>query len=363
MRLGIRNLNESVDKTKFVTNHNPLAISYERKGKKPPINDFSIDGVFSTAIFGNMAAGAEDYSCNCGTLHGKFNKGLHCNKCNSVVEYKNLSTSREGWIDCEVEVFHPLIFKMLEKVIGRTCLNNMLDSRVRIKLYGEIIEPEMKWPYEGIGIQRLIDNFEKIIKEATKKKPQYAHLAEFILTNKEIAFAKYFPIINSRLRPALSMNGDISFDVINNHYNMIVSCANTIRDLSTIERTEIIVEPLAYKIQMAIQEVYNSIMTSLNSRDGYIHGLLLGNRNNYSSRMVIAPLPAGHGMDEIALPYQTVVELLRPQIIRKISAIKKCTLTQADAYINILEVQPLVLQISKELLKSENVGVLVNRNP
>ena len=66
---------------------------------------FADDSLFSKRIFGDMDS-KEDYSCECGQLHGKFYEGCVCSKCNSPVEFVGLNINKYGWIDLSLSKYN-----------------------------------------------------------------------------------------------------------------------------------------------------------------------------------------------------------------------------------------------------------------
>jgi hypothetical protein len=48
----------------------------------------------------------EDYSCECGHLHGKFYEDLVCPKCGTAVEFIGLNINKYGWIDLSLSKYN-----------------------------------------------------------------------------------------------------------------------------------------------------------------------------------------------------------------------------------------------------------------
>lgn len=354
-----RDFNEDANLDRLVTNHKPV---------DNDLTTFNIDGVFSPSIFGNLS-NSVDWSCNCGEITGEFNKGVHCVKpnCNSVVDYKGLSIDREGWIDLVYPLIHPLFFRYIRKVIGVTALEKIIHYKADIKVEGHLTEPELVYPYTGIGIEAFIANFEQILGEFVTKKNTVGGDAayHFLMENVEKVFINYFPVINSKLRPAIVINGEFSFDAINSLYNSIILNSNLLRGLTSPERIPLNILSLSYKNQTLINTVYENIISSISNKEGYIRSTLFGNRLNFTSRSVITPLSGDFNIDDAVIPYIAAVELFKPQIIRKLAKLKNITFVKADAlwFKATLEFDSMVYKIMKELIKKDNVNLLINRNP
>ena len=362
LRMVPRDLDNDFNIKKIVTNHDPL------QGDRVT---FSEDGVFSTAVFGSMSNGV-DWSCNCSEnpKTGEFNKGIYCNTCNSPVEYKGLVLAKEGWIDLNDKIIHPVFYAYIKKIIGASALDRILNYKGDIKIEGTLIEPPLVFPFTGIGMQKFIENFEQIIDICYKKKPKdkrnkLAKDLYRVLNNIDIVFVSKFPIINVKLRPAVVIDNEFSFEAINNLYNNLINNSNTLKDLATNERIDLNILPILYKNQLLLNEVYSTVIDNISAKNGYIRATLFSNRINSSSRMVITPLTGEYNIDDAVLPYNTVIELLRPLIIRKLVKLKNITYNAADKILfkATTKFDSLVYKIASEIIKSDNIRVIANRNP
>lgn len=356
IRMDVRNLNEEANLRRIIQNPNPL----EGDNKK-----FTEDGIFSPTIFGNMASGIE-WSCTCGALHGEFHKGEICEEedCGSEVTFRGLMLDKEGWIDLEYPCIHPLFYIYLQKIIGASVLSNIINYKGDIKVEGQLIEPPLKEPFTGIGIIRFMDNFETVMNYFLKKKKKQKEY-DFVMEHIEQVFIYYYPIINVRLRPAIVVDGEFSFEEINNYYNILIKNSNILRDLSSMEQNDLNILPLLYNNQLALNNIYTNIVDNLSEKDGYIRSTLIGNRFNFSSRMVITPLTGEYEMDEFTIPYNAALELMRPFVIRKIRTLHKTTFMKANEifYKATLKFNETVYNIVNEIITSKNVKFIINRNP
>jgi DNA-directed RNA polymerase beta' subunit len=212
----------------------------------------------------------------------------------------------------------------------------------------------------------LIENFEEILNHFLEKKNQKFYKEyKFIVDNIDKVFIQYLPVINSRLRPAILVDGVFSFDAINNLYNQLIQNSNLLKSLSTPERIPLNIYALQYKNQKLVNEIYDTITSNLSSKEGYIRSTLFGNRLNFTSRCVITPLDGSYDIDDIVIPYNAALELLKPQVLRRLANLKKCTLTAATEIFNkaVLEFDSLVYKIMIDIIENGNVRMLLNRNP
>lgn len=353
-----RDINADYNPAMLITNHESLTNDFK----------FTTDGVFSEKIFGTMANGI-DYSCGCQTYQGEFNIGYECEVCHTVVEFKGLALSKEGWIDLHYQLMHPVFYRYIKKVIGATNLQAIINYKGRIRVTGELIVEPMEHPYHGIGMFKFMENFDEIVdsflsRRKEKDKSKYKDLA-FIKEHFEMVFIDKYPIINSRLRPASIINGEFSFDAINNLYNNIIRNAGLLKNLTEMEQNNINILGLVYKNQMLVNDLFDTITDTLSNKEGYIRGSLIGCRLNWSSRNVIAPLSGKYSMDSCVMPYRTAIELMKPLIIRKLQKIKKLSIAQSHRvwFDATLTFNKLVHSIMKELIAEDNVRILLNRNP
>lgn len=348
-----------------MVNLNRLVTNY-----KPVENDsisFTQDGVFSPAIFGNLG-NSVSWSCNCGELQAEFNEGVTCNKCNSQVTNKGLSIERCGWIDLKYSAIHPLFFRYFRKIIGISVFNKILKHKSEIHVDGHIIETPIEAPYTGIGITKFIENYREILDYFYTRKMKKLDVSQeynFILSNIDSVFTNYFPIINSRLRPAIVIDGDFSFDEINILYNTLIRNSTLLADLSSVEQNDINIQGILLKSQTLLNEIYTSIVNTLSSKEGIIRNSLLGNRLNFTSRMVITPLGSEYTMNDCKIPYKAAVELMKPLIIKRLAKLKNTSLVKAEAIWQqaVLRFDPVVYKIMEDIRKKPNINLLINRNP
>ena len=329
---------------------------------------FLNNGVFSEKIFGFMS-NATDYSCECGKYQTEFNLGVTCEECNEKVTFKGLMLSKEGWIDLQFPIIHPVFFQYLKKIIGATNLNNILHYKPKRGLDGFIIESKEE-NFANSGMSFFIENFRDIVdyfmvKRKTSKEIERQKCYDFIMENESLVFITKFPVINSRLRPAMLVNGEFTFDEISNVYNNLIRNSEEIKNSPDIQLDEVNVLDIAYKNQYLVNDVYERILDNLSNKEGFIRGSLIGNRLNLTSRSVISPLPAGYSMDSCVLPYRTAIDLFKPIIIQKLVKIKKITIMQASQlwFSATLEFNPLIHKIMNEVIKGNNVRIILNRNP
>lgn len=354
------NLNELFDPSQLITNDSPVDLNTKT---------FNVDGIFSTRIFGNMSSGVNSWSCECNKLQAEFNKHVICPECNSEVKYRGLLIAKQGWISLNHSMIHPLFYRYIANIVGKSNLLKILKYKNDISNDGLHELPEVKAPYHGIGLTQFRNNFTEILLYHFKKKrskgKDFEFKFNFINTHMDKVFCEYFPVSSSRLRPAILIDNEFSFDEINILYNNLIKNANILASLTTLENIPINIETIVFKSQIIINDIYDRVVKMISDKEGPIRGDLLGNRLNFTSRMVITPADSDIKMNQVDLPYLSAIELFKPAILNKLVVIKKCTYTEAKRIWEeaTRKFSQLIYEIVSGLAQSPNVSIVINRNP
>ena len=356
--MSIRNFNETPEKSmlnRVITN--PKAVDNS--------NEFTSDGLFSRSIFGDMSNIIE-YRCDCNTLTGRYREGIKCGECNTRVIKRDLMVDNEGFIELSTYVIHPVLLRYLRRLIGPKRLTDILTYNNEYDIDGNIDKaPPLKYPYVGIGYVRFREHAKEIIKTIMERRKTNEKAGLFVLANFDSLFTNIIPVTNARLRPAMLIGDEFSFDVVNTHYSNLISSSNMIDSLTNAEDNITIFERLTAKCQDAVNLIYTYTIDAISGKGGAIRGSLLGNRLNFSSRMVITPLGANSRIDDIEIPYIVAVELFKPVIVRKLSILKDISLTSAEDYWRgkLSVIDTTIYKILEEIVEKESVRILSNRNP
>lgn len=352
-------LDKAYNEKLLITNDNPVDLTTKT---------FTQDGIFSTRIFGNMSSGINSWSCECGKLQAEFNKGGICQECNSRVTYRGLMITKQGWIDLNHTMIHPLFYRYIASIIGKSNLLKILKYKNDITNDGLHELPEIKAPYHGIGLTLFRENFHEILNHYFNKKKKNKDIEfrfNFLNEHIEKVFCNYMPVTSSRLRPAILIENEFSFDEINIQYNNLIKNSNMLASLTTLEKIAINIETIVFKSQNIINEIFNRVIEIISDKEGPIRGDLLGNRLNFTSRMVITPADADIKMNEVDIPYLAAIELFKPSILRKLTIIKKCTFSEANRIWEegTRKFSKLLYEIVIKLAALPNVSIVINRNP
>lgn len=375
------------------------------EGNTIEVKEFNPEGLFSRKIFGMMNTESE-YSCECGKTTGAYFAGTTCEKCGTVVEKQLANIDRVGWIDlCGHHLIKYIAYMMLEKIIGRENIKNIIQVPSLITMSGELdtaaIEaiqneegkPEQKYWYVGIeyfyenyneildyyfylthkpeeelemvldsnGIPKLDKDGNQLYKEP-KKQSDERRMKNFICSKFDV-FTDKIPVLPAVLRPAMRTEDGLKLDAINVLYVNILKNVEILRD--KVNNLEMIKNITVQALQSQYFQLSENAIDIIKSKNGLIRNQICGTRINFSARNIISPAKSGYKMDEIVLPYLTFLELYKYEIINVLSRIKNISLIEAeeivfDASINFSED---VYMVMKKIIQDEEVGVLLNRNP
>lgn len=346
---------------------------------------FADDSLFSKRIFGDMDS-KEEYSCECGNLHGKFYEGCICQKCGKPVEFVGLNVGKYGWIDLSLSKYNEngdliekgngchlieyIPYAQLEKIIGRDNLRNIIHVHNTITITGELDtdeleelrnqSPESKYYY--LGIDGFYEKYEEILDYYNELKGnKYPELYEF-LKNKDEIFTDKIPVISIILRPAMRTADGLKLDDINIKYQNILKNLEILKDVNMIK---IIRDSTVEQIQAEFMLLSEEILDAIKSKSGIIRNQICGTRINFSARNIISPARAGYKIDEIVVPYLTFLELYKFEIINILKETENISIKEAEKeWFNAsLKYNEKVWKIMKKMTRDNEIGVILNRNP
>jgi len=387
MRLEKISLENYFNPNNLVTSHEIFTRKNEiinSDGEVTEQKKFAEDSLFSKRIFGDMDS-EEEFSCECGKLKGKFYEGRICDKCETPVKFVGLNINKYGWIDLSLSKyqdnvlvekgkgFHILKFiaySMLEKVIGRENLKNIIHRRGTITIKGDIDEKELekiraespKNKYWFLGLENFFEQYNEILEyyfELSGKKNE--DLFNF-LKNKNESFIEKIPVVSIILRPAMRTADGLKLDGLNIRYHNILKNIEILKDTDLIP---LIRSATIEQIQAEYFQLSEEIMDNIKSKSGLIRNQICGTRINFSARNIISPGSYGLKINEIALPYLTFIELYRFEIINIIKEIENITFKEAEnRWFNAkLNFDEKIYLIMKKMIKENEVAILLNRNP
>ena len=343
MRIKIMSVDEIFEKSSQKILYDPTPLNRKKM-------EFSEGGIYSPQIFGNLDCQYETFSCECGEFVGPFYKDVICPKCNSAVQETTANVDKTGWILLNTKIISPIWYNFIIKILPN--LDELIAYTLTIDSLGNLVYPE-----KCIGMTRFIETFETLIDESPNR---YKHLDtyNFIKENLDKVFVDKIEIFNVILRPAQVQGTNVTFDRINNVINFVLK-------KSIIMKTTDNKDGLTYEIQKHVLALYEHILELLKGKDGIIRGELLGTRLNFTSRCVIIPASPSRPLNEVVLPYLTVLELYRYHIIRELVVIKNINHIEAYNLVDEARVKhnPEIIHIMKLIENREVPCGFINRNP
>jgi hypothetical protein len=272
-----------------------------------------------------------EFSCECGYLHARFYSGMVCDKCNTICKSQyGADITRVGWIDISpFYVITPNAYELVAKVTGIKNLQKILSYNLVIDIDGNLspatdvertksgmIKPQVQ--YANSGMMTFKDNFETVIS-------YYANLrkneedAQYLIEHKDGVFSSKIPVSSIYLRPTFTSTKkrSVSFDKINAIYVKILSNVALLRRVMKKEVDFKRALNVVFDIQQSLNELYVlSIRSKLSGKNKLIRGAILGNRMNFSSRMVIRSFVGPYsGMGKVEISYKAFLELHILEII------------------------------------------------
>lgn len=332
----------------------------------------SDDSIFSSKYglqIDDMTPFGDVYKCKCGKTMMKVNSGLLCPHCHTKVRYVSNDFSITGWIKINEPFFfiHPNMFKKLISFIGKKNLDGILNQDYKVDEDGFQIkkEPVKSNPFMMIGFLEFKERFDEIMqfyKNKHKNNPSKLEFYDDIMSNRKIVFSHSLPVYTSQLRPYSIKKNRFNFEGNNALYNVIAGTAAKLNKAEFNSRGRgKSTNQLMYDIQMKYMEIYADLEKIIAQKKGYVRALN-GGRYNFTARNVIIPDP-DLGIDEIILPYASLIELMSLTIINILSK----TYSPAEAY-RIwdearIEYNPTIGNLIQSIIDSQYVGIILNRNP
>lgn len=274
-----------------------------------------------------------EFSCDCGALFGRFYEGMICKECGTpVVSRFSMDVKRVGWIDiAPFYIINPNAYEILGKCIGLKNLQKILQYDIQIDLDGNLSSEQQTMmskntkqiPYANSGMIDFRKNFDEIVGYFSGIKGTMEE-AQYLIDHKEEIFSSKIPVSSIYLRPTFvsSKKRSVSFDKINAIYIKMLTDARLLR--RTMKKEVELKRSLnvLFDIQTSLQDLYvNTIKTKLSGKTKMIRGSILGNRMNFSSRMIIRSFVGPYmGMDKVEMSYKGFLEL---NLLETINALMK----------------------------------------
>jgi len=266
---------------------------------------FSADGLFSLQIFGPILS----YHCLCKDSFKGPNYPLStCPKCGVRITTASERDKTYSKIRLPFKVFNPLIFYIVTQ--NRPALKNALKGL--LFLNRDIINPktgEVLYRSNDLNeIKRyLFDYFSKY-----KNKSIY----NFLVKNENLILIDEILVIPPNFRPCNKLSqGGFVLDKLNEKYLNILKLSSQLQKVIVpLDNTNELYLTNFKILQGYVFELYDYVFEKLSGKTGLIRSNMLGKRVDFSGRAVITPDPTLK-LNECAIPYSIVLEILKPKLI------------------------------------------------
>ena len=386
----LERINFDLEKQRDLAINEGFIISAPKATIKKDIKD--PNGIFSPKFgqkLGDLNPFVDRYSCECGGLKGRINKGIICPNCHTECKFVDDDFKMFGWIELidDYPIIHPDLYQNIDAFFGRSKfdkdshnkikgskLKNIIRYDKEIDINGHEMEPKPKpdEPFYGIGMIEFHRRFDEIMKYYYKKNPKKIDLYNDIMEDKDKIFIHSIPVFTTNLRPMDISQGMMFFEKTTALYNMISKLSHDVNKVDTkSSRTPILKNMQLFKLQMKFLELYDEIVAILNGKRGQLR-MLIGGRYNFSSRCVIRQDPSLR-IDQVRLPYVCLVIVLKAQIENILHKTYNISFHEAyDIWSNAVEtynesianIIMMIINSSKDDTGAPTgVPVLINRNP
>ncbi len=224
---------------------------------EPTGNNFNVDGLFSTEIFGRV--GSEDRN------------------------------AKLGYIDLKIPVLHPLIFKHIVSL--KKLYKDIMYGKTFAKFDTKTKDFIVSNADEGsTGYAFFIKHFSKV---KIEDRDSDARLFKIKLIKKykmeELLIDKYL-VLPAGLRDYIvDDNGKPSEDEVNEIYRKLLTAANLITNISTKSDEVDMLDPIRIKIQATIVEIYDHFIGLMDGKKKFIQNKWTKRAIRDSTRNVITP--------------------------------------------------------------------------
>jgi hypothetical protein len=362
----LERINLDKEREHDINTNNGFIVDKAQNIKKDLKSDTSI---FSSK-YGKQLQDADSFmtshKCKCGFITGTVYEGCICPYCHQKVKYVGDNFEYFGWICIKEDycLIHPNLYKSLQAFVGAKVLDAIINSDDKIDENGFIIppKPEKDNPFVGLGMLGFRDNILDIMEFFKNKKPKKIEFYQDIMNNIDKLFIHSIPVYTTQLRPFSIDENSFSFDGNNAIYNVLASQAMRVnKNRLVMKRKGKPEKQILYAMQMNMMEIYSDMESQLSQKKGYVRSLI-GGRYNMCSRVVIVPEPELE-IDQVTLPYATMIELFQQRIINILSK----TMIVAEAYkkweYGRIEPDIDLYNLMMSIIKDEYVGIILNRNP
>lgn len=320
------------------------------------------------ATYGSEQEYKQRFRCSCGLLTSRQFEGETCKICGTTVEDRGTDINTCGWISIPepAHVIQPLYFRMLAQAIGKD-FADIVIIRTKVDTNGnrspvtvDDLDFVPSHPFYGMGLMEFYRRYEEVMTYFMNlpNKKNKRKTFERLINEKRAVFTQHIPVYSLLLRPQSLTQDTFYFQGADKYINVIFRMADSLRTCDPIEW-----DLTLGRIQYRLNKLWDFDFEAIHGKEGIIRDTILGGSLNYTARNVIVPDPTLKD-NEVDLSYHTARELFKAKIIDYLQRSEDITLSRAEEIWNRSFIfDPKVYDIMQLILKYEDVGVVINRNP
>jgi len=280
---------------------------------------FHEDGIFSQRIFGPV----KNYSCGCGTYYGKSKTGQICKICGVTIANSNKRRTTFAKIELPFEVMNPIMYFILirlGKVTLKEIINNLILSELNIRyFYDEKLKKYIKLSEdeeakEGITVYQGLEGAYEICEILVNKNKDVNHEWKYAYDNFNKFYIQNVIVMPPAFRPTSKTRDVQKRDKMNDGIltliNFVLTKSQELLDTNADAGIRAVNKR---NLQRYVFTIYDYVLTKLSKKTGLIRDSILGKRNDFSGRAVIAPDPTLE-LDQCSVPYFMLLELYKLEI-------------------------------------------------
>lgn len=286
---------------------------------------FTEVGLYSEQIFGPL----KTFSCSCGHVVSKINKGIRCEKCGVLCDTDKLRNTQFAKIELPTFIILPTLIKNLYNIFGQNPVKSIMDR-------GQY-QNNKERPYY------FLKNHTKLVKVADKDKDKDNYYLEYpvfdipslhrlylflkndtsVLTARidrkylDYVFVDYVLVLPVNSRPIVKITNEKSnVHPISKCYMEIIKNINQSLTDSLQNANSETFGNTVYKYQQSVDELYEIILQkNFQQKESVSRDYLMGKIIEHSGRFVIVPNPVLKPY-QIGLQAHVIKEINKPEIAR-----------------------------------------------
>lgn len=286
---------------------------------------FSETGLYSEQIFGPL----KNFSCSCGHVVSKINKGIRCEKCGVLCETDKLRNTQFAKIELPVFIILPTLVKNLYNIFGQNPIKSVMDK-------GQY-QINKDRPYY------FLKNHTKLVKIAEKDKDKDNYYLEFpvfdipslhtlflylkdetdVLNTRiekkylDFVFVDYVLVLPVNSRPIVKITNEKSnvHQITEKYVEIVKNKRNSITDSLQNINSDIFGNTV-YKYQYSVDQLYEILLQkNFQQKESVSRDYLMGKIIEHSGRFVIVPNPILKPY-QIGLQAHVIKEINKPELTR-----------------------------------------------